>query len=111
MIEFLEIKILGLVFGLFMIYITFLHMRRKEFSTEESLMWFLVWIGFVFIAIAPTSMDFLIKDVLNLGRRLDFFIIVGFMFLTGIIFHIYTITKRTQNKVEKLVRAFATRKK
>ena len=111
MIELIEVKMLGLLFGLFMIYITFLHLRRKEFSTQESAFWFIIWGIFIFVVLIPTSLDFLIKDVLNLGRRLDFFIIVGFMFIIGVVFHNCSITKKTQNKVEKLVRNIAIRKK
>ena len=111
MIELLGIKILGILFGLAMLYMTFLNLRRKEFSTEESGFWFLVWTAFIFISIIPTSLDFIVKDVLNINRRLDFFIIIGFMFMIGIVFHNYTVTRKTQNKVEKLVRKIALDKK
>ena len=39
----LGVQILGILFALFMIYVTFLYRRRNEFSTQESLFWFFVW--------------------------------------------------------------------
>jgi len=103
----LGIQILGVLFALFMFYITFLHQKRREFTVKEYIFWAGAWAVFLFIVIFPKSLDFLIKDVLDLARRLDFFIIIGFMFLMGIIFHTYTVVRRNQNRVEKIVRKVA----
>lgn len=103
----LGIQILGILFALFMFYLTFLHQRRKEFTVKEYLFWAGAWAVFLLLVLFPTSLDFLIKDVLDLGRRLDFFIIIGFMFLIGIVFHTYTIVRKTQNKIERVVRKIA----
>ena len=59
------------------------------------------------ILMIPTILDFLISDVLNISRRLDFFIILGFTFLTGVVFKSYVIIRKTQNKVERLIRKIA----
>ena len=107
MIEILGIQILGVFFALFMVYLTFLHQKRKEFSLQEYLFWMITWIIFLLLVIFPTSLDFLIKGVLDLNRRMDFFIIAGFIFVIGVIFHTYTNVKKTQKKVEKLVRKIA----
>ena len=107
----LGIQILGVLFALFMFYLTFLHQRRKEFTAKEYIFWAGVWIVFLLLVLFPTSLDFLIKDVLSVSRRMDFFIIVGFMFLVGIIFHTYTVVRRTQNKIERVVRKIAIENK
>lgn len=101
------IQILGILFALFMFYITFLHQRRNEFTTKESIFWFGAWTIFLLLVIFPTSLDFFIKNILNFNRRLDFFIVIGFMFLMGIMFHIYTIVRKNQNRVDKIVRKIA----
>ncbi len=101
----LGIQLLGILFALLMFYITFLHQRRKEFTIKEYLFWSGAWIIFLLLSLFPTSLDFFIKNVLSLSRRLDFFIIIGFMFITGILFHTYTIVRKTQNKTERIVRA------
>jgi len=103
----LGIQILGILFAIFMLYITFLHKKKKELTSKEYLFWAVAWIVFLLLTLFPTSLDFLIIGVLDLSRRLDFFIIIGFMFLIGMIFHIYLTTKKTQNKVEKIVRQLA----
>lgn len=107
----LGIQILGVLFALFMIYLTFLHQKRKEFSLQEYLFWMFIWIVFLFLVIFPTSLDFFVKGVLNLRRRMDFFIIAGFIFVIGVVFHIYITVRKTKNKVEKMVRKIAVEKK
>ena len=51
--------------------------------------------------------DLVIKNWLAFARRLDFFIIIGFMFLIGMVFHIYTIIRKVQNRFEKIVAKIA----
>jgi hypothetical protein len=103
----LGIQIFGVLFALVMVYLTFLHQKRKEFTVKEYSFWYGAWIAFLLLVLFPRSLDFIIKNVLNVGRRLDFFIIIGFMFLIGIIFHTYTVVRKTQNKIEKVVRKVA----
>ena len=107
----LGIQIFGVLFALFMFYITFLNQKRENFTFKEGIFWFGVWTCFLILAIFPTSLDFFVRDILNFGRRLDFFIIMGFLFLIGIVYHIYAIVKKNQNKMEKLVRKIAIDKK
>jgi len=107
----LGIQIAGILFGLFMLYITFLHGKRKEFNSKEGIFWIVAWIVFIILVIFPNVVDIVSKNVLNIGRTLDFLIIMGFMFLIGISFHNYTLVKRNENKLEKLVRKIAIDKK
>jgi hypothetical protein len=103
----LGIQILGILFALIMIYITFLHQRRNEFTIKESIFWFGAWIAFFILVIFPNVLDPILRDVLQIARTLDFFIVLGFIFLLGIVFHTYTIMRKTQNRVESLVRKIA----
>ncbi|MBI4453312.1 DUF2304 domain-containing protein [Candidatus Woesearchaeota archaeon] len=103
----LGIQILGLLFSLIMLYFTFLHYKRKEYPVETFLFWIVLWIGFIFMVIFPTSMDFVIKDVLKFGRRLDFFIIGGFIFLIALVYYNYVTVKSIRIKVEKVIRKIA----
>ncbi len=107
----LGIQIVGVLFGLIMLYTTFLHGKRKEFTSKEGLFWIIAWIAFSLLVIFPNALDFISKDILNIGRTLDFLIIIGFGFLVGISFHNYLIVRKTENKVEKLVRKIALEKK
>ena len=104
------IQVFGILFAGFMFYLTFLHQRRNEFTAKETFFWFGTWIAFLTLVIFPTYLDFFIKGVLGFSRKLDFFIVLGFMFLLGILFHTYIIMRKTQNRVEKIVRHMAIEK-
>lgn len=106
----LGVQILGIFFALFMLYITFIKRKRDEFTFKESFAWILMWIAFVFVTLFPRSITFIAKDVFNLTRPLDFYIIVGFMFMIGINFYIYAIIRKTQKKVDLVVRRIAIKK-
>jgi len=101
------IQIVGILFVLFMLYITFLHRKKKVFTIKESVLWVLLWIVFLLITIFPTSLNFFVKDVLQMQRPLDFYIILGFMFLIGALFHTYTQLRKYQKKLDELVSKIA----
>lgn len=105
------IQLLGVLFGLFMIYLTFLNRKRKDYTSKESLVWIILWTGFIYVALFPNSLDFLVKRTLGLQRPLDFFIIIGFMFMVFISFYTYSIVRKNQKKLEELVRKIAFEKK
>jgi len=106
----LGIQILGFLFGAFMIYYTFLHYKRKELTVKEYSFWLVLWILFIIVAIFPQILDPIVKS-LNLVRTMDFFIILGFMFLIGSLFYTYTIVRKNQNKLEEIVRKIAIERK
>ena len=103
----LGIQILGALFSLVMIYLSFLHYKRKEYAIESFFFWLILWLGFLFMVVYPTSMDFLIRDVLKFGRRLDFFIVLGFIFIIALMYYNHLIVNSTKRKVEKIIRRIA----
>jgi len=110
MTNLLGIQILGVLFGLFMIYYTFLQHKRKEFTIREYSFWIILWILFVTFSLFPSLVDPIVKS-LNLARTMDFFIILGFMFLIGTIFYTYTLVRKNQKKLEEMVRKLALERK
>jgi hypothetical protein len=104
----LGIQILGVLFGIFMGYLSFLHLKRKEFHLGEFSFWLSLWLLFIVISIFPSALDSIVGR-LNFARRLDFFIVGGFMFLIGVTFHNYSIVRRNQNRLEMVVRKLAIR--
>jgi len=106
----LGIQIVGVFFGVFMIYYTFLQRKRNEFTTTEYLFWTILWLLFMSFAIFPNMLNPAVKTF-KLARTMDFFIIAGFIFLTGAVFYTYTIVRKSQQKIEKVVREIAIRKK
>ncbi len=103
----LGIQVVGIIFGLFMLYLTFLHLKRKEFTFVEAMGWFALWISIAFMTLFPNSLDFLVKGVLNLKRPLDFFIICGFLFLIFVTFFNYSQNRKNDKKIEKIVSRIA----
>tara|TARA_Y100000310_G_C20602708_1_gene773896 strand:+ start:115 stop:495 length:381 start_codon:yes stop_codon:yes gene_type:complete len=103
----LGIQIVGVVFGIGMLYFSFLHFKRKEFGQKEAFIWMALWAGLIFVTILPNSLDFLVKKVLHLQRPLDFFIICGFLIITLLTFLNYVTAKRNSTKIKRMVRNIA----
>ena len=110
MAKILGIQILGILFGFFMMYYTFLQHKRKEFTIKEYSFCFLLWCAFVIITLFPQILDPLLST-LNIARTLDFFIIAGFLFTMFVVFYTYTIVRKNQRKLEKVVRSIAIKRK
>ena len=102
----LGIQLFGALFGIALLYLSFLSFKRKELTIGEWAFWTIASIGFVIISLAPNILDPVVKT-LNLSRKMDFFIIIGFMFLIGTMFYTYMTTIKNQKKLEELVRKIA----
>lgn len=105
----LGVQIAGILFGLFMLYYTFLQYKRKEFTTKEHYTWSFLWILFIATTLFHKILiDPLIKPI-GFVRTMDFFIVIGFLFIISIMFYTYTLVRKNQKKVEKIVRDIATK--
>jgi len=102
----ITIQIVGLLFGLFMIYYTFLSLKRKEFRKGEFTAWVVMWAAFLLVTLFPDLLNPIIKTA-NVSRRLDFLIIVGFLFLIGLGFSTYILSRKNRKKIEDMVRKIA----
>ncbi len=103
---FLGVQIVGILFGLFMAYYTFLNYKRKEIKVNEFVVWMLGWLSFIVLTMFPNSLDFAAKT-LNISRTLDFLTILGFLVLLLLTYHNYFVTKKNQKKIEAVVRKIA----
>ena len=110
MAKILGIQIAGFLFGLFMMYYSFLNYKRKEFTAKEFSFWLGLWLIFSVIALFPSALDPVVKYG-GFLRALDLLIISGFIFSTAAIFYTYTIVRKNQNKLERLVREIAIKKR
>ncbi len=97
------IQFLGIVFGLAMLYFTYVKFRRRELNQFELTVWSTGWILLVIVAIVPFALDMFIHH-LNFYRRLDFFVVIGFFVLLGLGFFNYSTVKKMERKVEQFVR-------
>lgn len=106
----LGIQIAVVLFGLFMIYYSFLNYKRKEFTVKEIFFWSAVWVVFMATSLFPNILDPIVKYG-GFLRALDLLIISGFLFLIAAIFYMYTIIRKNQRQLERLVREMAIKKK
>ena len=102
----LGIQLMGLFFALFMLYLNFIHYKKKEFTIKEYLFWILLWSIFIIIVLFPWVLDPVVAKF-QFARTLDLLIIVSFIFLIGSNFYTYGVVRKTQKKVEDLVRKIA----
>lgn len=105
----LGIQVAGFLFGLFMIYYSFVNYKRKEFTPKEFGFWLLLWIIFIIITLFPFVLDPIVKTF-GFFRALDLLIISGFLFLIVAIFYTYTLVRKNQKKLEVVVRQIAMKK-
>ena len=109
MANILGIQILGSLFGLFMIYYSFINYKRRQFTAKEFTFWLSLWIIFILVALFPFLLDPIVKSV-GFLRALDLLTISGFIFLIAAIFYTYTLTRKNQKQLEEIVRIIATKK-
>ncbi|MBS3119283.1 DUF2304 domain-containing protein [Candidatus Woesearchaeota archaeon] len=102
-------QLIGIIFGLGVLYLTFLYFKRSEFTRNEWGLWTLLGTLFILLSIFPEFLDPIIVKF-QFARTLDFLIILGFMFLIAATFYTYVVTRQTQRKLESLVRRLAIEK-
>lgn len=102
----LGIQVFGIVFGAFMLYMSFLQWKKREFTLNEWVFWSVFALAFSGISLFPEVIN-PITAALKLERKLDLFIILGFMFLIAATFYSYRIVRKTQKGLEELVRQLA----
>lgn len=102
----LGIQVFGIVFGAFMLYMSFLQWKKRQFTLNEFVFWSVFALAFSLISLFPDVIN-PITAALKLERKLDFFIILGFMFLIGATFYSYKIVRNTQRQLEEVVRQLA----
>tara|TARA_Y100000310_G_scaffold94401_1_gene92011 strand:+ start:11242 stop:11586 length:345 start_codon:yes stop_codon:yes gene_type:complete len=100
------IQIIGILFSLFMIYYTFIHYKKNEFTVKESVFWFVIWTLFLFLTLVPQILDPVIST-LRIARTLDLFVILGFMFLIGCVIYTYGLVRINQKRLDGIVRKVA----
>lgn len=97
------IQFMGVLFGIVMMYFTFVKFKRKELTPVTTVIWFVIWAGLLGVAIVPGILDPIIAP-LHFYRRLDFFVVLGFFVLLGLGFYNYSIVKKMERKLEQFVR-------
>lgn len=103
------VQIIALIFALFMMYLIFVHYKKRNLSFSENLFWQVVWLGFIYLTLFPHSLDPLL-GTFKIIRVLDLAMIIAFMILTILGVTNYIRQKEIERKIEKLVKELAVRK-
>lgn len=103
------IQLIGILFSIVMIYLTYVYYKRNNYSLRSMLLWLLVWVGVLVLISVPQSVYGLMQ-ALQIERTADFFVMAGFTFFSVIIFYLYMLVKKNNQKVEELVRVVAFEK-
>ena len=103
----LGIQVFAAIFGLFMIYLTYFYFKRKDLSTNDFILWLGVWLVFLWGILFPENLDFFMYNILGVISVVQLFTIFGFMFFSIIIFYMYKTVRKSQRKLEQLVKSIA----
>lgn len=104
----LGVQIIAVLFAIFMIYVAFLHWKRKDINGGEIFFWTLLWFGFIIITLFPNILQNLTK-LLFFTRVMDFLMVIAFMILAFLGFQNHISNRRMEKKIEELVRKEATK--
>lgn len=100
------LQIIGILFGLVMIYLTFLFYKKKAYNGRSLALWMMVWAFFLSIVSFPNTI-YGVMDTLEIKRTVDFFVIAAFLFFTVTIFYLYVTVRKNQKTIEDIVRKIA----
>ena len=104
----IPIQILGVLFGLAMLYITYDYYKRKGLDLKDIAGWVVLWCTFILVILFPTALLF-VSQKLNLTRAIDSIMIVSFVVMIYLIFNLYNRIKKIERNMEKMVEAIALR--
>ncbi len=100
---FLGIQIITTLFAIFMIYVAFLHYKRRNLGLLEFLFWISVWLMLILFALFPKTLDPLLSRFF-VARAMDLVTIAALVILTYLGFANHIGVKFTQRQMEELVR-------
>jgi len=105
----LGVQIIAVLFAVFMLYVAFLHWKRKDINGREIFFWGAIWLGFIIIALFPDLLLGLTKK-LFFTRVMDLIMVIAFMILAFVGFQNHVSNRRMERKIEELIRKEAKKK-
>ena len=106
--DILGVQIIAVLFAFFMVYVSFLHWKRKDINGGEIYFWVILWIGFILISLFPNILQSATK-LLFFARVMDLLMLIGFMILAFLGFQNHISNRKMERKIEELVRHEAIR--
>ena len=104
----IPIQILGVLFGLAMLYVTYDYYKRKGLELKDIAGWVVLWCTFIFFLLFPAALLF-VSQKLNLTRAIDLIMIVSFVVMIYLIFNLYNRIKKIERNMEKMIEVITLR--
>jgi hypothetical protein len=97
------VQLLVCLFGLVMVYLSYLGFRRRQFGAGGLSLWLVIWIGLVVVTLVPQVFRPLVQP-LRVARLMDLVVILGMLALGAITYRTYAIVQQLRHQLEKAVR-------
>jgi hypothetical protein len=104
------LQIIAIIFALCMIYFAILSYKRQELDRLEIGIWLTLWVFAVVVIIFPELLRKFASTFL-VTRVFDLMVIGGFVLVISMVVSTYIRTKRSEKKLEELVRKLSLKKK
>ncbi len=104
------IQLLGVVFAIAMIYLTYVYYKKKIFIYYDALIWIYVWVALLFAVLFPYRLDVIIQP-LKIIRVMDLFTIGAVFLLFAIVFVVFAKSRYSERMIEAIVKELALAKR
>jgi small membrane protein len=104
------IQIIAILFSLFAISRVFLRYKDKKLTINQFVFWCLIWASLILITLFPKLTE-PISNIMGVRRGIDLFVYLSIALLFYIIFRIYVKADEQEQRITKLVRELAKKKK
>lgn len=102
------LQLIGILFGVVMLYLSYVYYKKNTYTQRSFVLWGAIW-AVVIVVFAVPQITYGLLSFLKIDRTADFLTAVGLVFLTTLVFYMYSVVKQTQRKMEQLVRELAIR--
>jgi len=95
------INILGILFGFYFLFKSYLLVKKKEEDVKQFLLWGLIGIILVILGIYPNLADIPLR-ILNMGERINVIFTMGILLSILLIFNLNNQIKKMDAQISKL---------
>lgn len=102
----IALQLISLLFGLYMLYWSFLVYKKGLIYFRELIFWVSIWISFVGVSFFPNTTKRIIQTF-KISRTMDLLMILSFILLWIVTFKNYTDNRQSKKKLQELVKKVA----
>lgn len=102
--------LIGVLFGLIMLILTFILYKRRKFAFDTFLLWAVIWSGIIIGILSFKQVTYLAEVLIKI-EVMDFFLYFSILVLFVMVFLVYNIVRLNQKKIERMVENIALRER